>query len=84
MAQHIKTPPANPLVDQNPVDTLLHIQAVLVFLQENSAKATGEAELTPHESLVNTGQYAILKIVNDALDYEIDRLDHLERLRVVK
>jgi hypothetical protein len=34
-----------------------------------------ESDLTLNDVRVNTGHYALLKLVNDALDYEIHRLD---------
>jgi hypothetical protein len=69
------TVPANPLVDQHTIDTLIHIQAVLSFLQEYVSKTTEESDFTLNDVRVNTGHYALLKLVNDALDYEIHRLD---------
>jgi hypothetical protein len=69
------TIPANPLVDQHSIDTLIHIQAVLSFIQEYVSKTTEESDLTLNDVRVNTGHYALLKLVNDALDYEIHRLD---------
>ena len=69
------TIPANSLVDQHTVDTLIHIQAVLSFLQEYVSKTTEEADFSLNDVRVNTGHYALLKLVNDALDYEIHRLD---------
>ncbi len=69
--------PNNPLIDIHPIDTLVHVQAVLCFIQEYAAKSTedGELQLQPHNMRVNTGLYAVLKIVNQAIDYEIGRLD---------
>lgn len=72
-----KTPP-NPLVDQHPVDTLIHIQSVLALLQDYLAQTTHQPDITPDEAQVHTGHYAMLKLVNDALDFEIDRLDRTE------
>lgn len=77
-------PPYHPLVDDQPVDTLSHIQSLLSFAQEFTAKATEDAELTPYEIRVHTGLYAILKIVIEALNYEIDRLDYGSRLTIIK
>ena len=63
-----------PLIGEHPADTLSHIQATLTFIQEFAARSTEEPAITPYEVKVNTGLYAILKAVNDAIDYEIERL----------
>ncbi|MGH1486051.1 MAG: hypothetical protein ACRBCI_07500 [Cellvibrionaceae bacterium] len=63
-----------PLIGEHPADTLSHIQATLTFIQEFAARSTEEPTITPYEIRVNTGLYAILKAVNDAIDYEIERL----------
>ena len=63
-----------PLIGEHPADTLSHIQATLTFIQEFAARSTEEPAITPYEIRVNTGLYAILKAVNDAIDYEIERL----------
>lgn len=65
----------SPLIGKHPIDTLSHVQATLTFLQEFAARSTEEPELTAHEIRVNTGLYAILKTINDAVAYEIKRLD---------
>ncbi|MGH1485706.1 MAG: hypothetical protein ACRBCI_05745 [Cellvibrionaceae bacterium] len=78
------TPPSNPLVDDHPADTLMHIQALLTLAQEFSAKNTEEPSITAHEARVHTGLYALLKTANEALDYEIERLGNDRGLIVVK
>ena len=65
----------NPLIDEHPADTLVHVQSVLSFLQEYTAKSTESVETTPHNVRVNTGVYNVLRIVSDAIDFEIDRLE---------
>ena len=65
---------SRPLIGRHPADTLSHIQATLTFIQEFAARSTEEPEITPHEIRVNTGLYAILKAVNEAIEYEIKRL----------
>lgn len=65
--------PSNPLVNQHPIDTLVHIRAVLAFLQEYVSKTTEDPDLL--DAQINTGHYAVLQLVNDALEYEITRLD---------
>lgn len=67
--------PNNPLIDIHPIDTLVHVHAVLTFIQEYTAKTTEDDDLQPYNIQVNTGLYATLKIVNQAIDYEIGRLD---------
>ena len=68
-----------PLVGNHPTDTLSHIQATLTFVQEFAAKSTEEHEITPYEARISMGLYAILKTVNEAIDYEIERLDNYPR-----
>lgn len=68
-------PPSNPLIDQHPVDTLVHIQSVISFLQEYTSQNTCKMGISPKESRIHTGHYAVLKLVNDALEYEIERLE---------
>lgn len=75
--------PLNPLIDQHPVDTLIHIQSVLSFIQEYTARATEEPGITPYEARINTGLFTILKTVNDALHYEIERLENQQSLTMV-
>jgi hypothetical protein len=41
--------PFHPLIDEQPVDTLSHIQTMLRFAQESATKATVDTELTPHQ-----------------------------------
>lgn len=76
--------PSNPLIDQHPVDTLIHIQATLAFIQDYISKNTEDSDNTPHQARVHTGHHTLLRIVNDALDYEIDRLDKQMPLMVVQ
>ncbi|MEJ2417987.1 MAG: hypothetical protein P8Y45_13885 [Exilibacterium sp.] len=78
------TPSTHPLIDDQPVDTLSHVQTMLAFVQEFAAKATEDAQLTPHEIRVHAGLYALLKVVNEALDYEIERLERYCPLTIVK
>jgi len=84
MSKDKAIPRPNPLVDEHPIDTLLHVQAVLTFIQEYAAKSTEEAETNPHDVRINTGLYAILRTVNDAIDFEIDRLDGERYLTVIQ
>jgi hypothetical protein len=68
------TIPFHPLVDEQPADTLSHIQTMLTLAQELAAKTADDTEMTPYEMRIHTGLYALLRIVNEALDYEIERL----------
>jgi len=67
--------PSNPLVDQHTVDTLIHVQEVLAFLQNYLLKALEESDIIPHDVRVNSGHHTILRMVHDALEYEINRCD---------
>lgn len=75
-----KQKPLNPLVNQHPVDTLIHVQSIVALLQDHMIQNTQQADTTTDEVHINTGHYALLKTVNDALDYEIDRLDKMENI----
>jgi len=77
-------PPSNALVGEHPVDTLMQIQSVIAFLQQYTTQAADHPDMSPYHSLVNTGHHSILQLLQDALDYEIDRLDQLTVLRVLK
>lgn len=74
--------PSNSLIDQQPVDTLVHIHAVLSFLQNYAARSAEED--SAFNIQINTGLYAILKTVNEAIDYEIERLDEYQMFAAVK
>lgn len=78
------TKPFHPLIDDLPADTLAHIQTMLSFAQEFAARTADGAEMTPYETRIHTGLYALLRIVNEALDYEIERLAHYHPEKTVK
>lgn len=80
---HTKTP-NNPLVEQHPVDTLVQIQNVLSFLQDYITQSTEQADTNAKKVQINTGHYSVLKLVNDALDYEIERLEGMDTVRLVQ
>ncbi|MEO0442964.1 MAG: hypothetical protein AAFZ92_04375 [Pseudomonadota bacterium] len=72
-------PPTNALIDDHPVDTLSHIQSALTFIQEYAAKANEDVDITPYEIRVYSGLHALLKVINEAIDYEIGRLEQMDR-----
>lgn len=66
---------ANPLVDDNTSDTLINVQSVLLFVQEFAARLTEDASLSGEAVRANQGLHAILKTANNALMFEIKRLE---------
>jgi|GEM_PF-5091876 len=74
----------NPLIDEHPVDTLVHVQSVLSFLQEYTAQSMTGVEVTPNHVRINTGVYNVLRTVSDAIDFEIDRLENEINLVIVQ
>ena len=76
--------PFNPLVEQHPVDTLVQIQNVLTFVQDYVTHTTHQPDTSAKEVQINTGHYAVLKLVNDALDYEVERLEGMDTVRLVQ
>ncbi len=65
----------NALIEEHPEDTLVNIQSVLLFLQYlHSDLATSDATPSP---ISHHGLSLILKCSNDALAYEMDRLEML-------
>ena len=78
MSSTYAVPPINTLIDDHPIDTLSHIQSALTFIQEFAAKANEEVDSTPHELRVYSGLYALLKVINEAIDYEIGRLEAMD------
>ncbi len=75
--------PHNPLIDEHTVDTLTHIQEVLMFLQDYMFKYSEDADMALANPRVNTGHYTLLRLVNDALEYEINRSDQADSSRVM-
>lgn len=63
----------NPLIENSPEDTLLNIHSVLVFMQEFHAES--EFDQTPDNKINHSGLSLILKCTNEALYYEMDRLE---------
>ncbi len=74
----------NPLIDKHPVDTLLQIQSTLIFVQDYIAKIVEQSDISVQNVRTNAGLHAILKTVNAAIDYEIDRLENYQPLSIVK
>ena len=66
--------PFHPLIDEQPADTLSHIQTMLRFAQESATKATVDTELTPHQTRVYSKLNGLLRMINEAVEYEIERL----------
>lgn len=65
----------HPLIDEHPVDTLSHIQTMLRFAQESTTKACADIELTPHQARIYGQLSGVLKMMGEALAYEIERLE---------
>jgi hypothetical protein len=78
------TIPFHPLVDEQPADTLSHIHTMLSLAQELAAKTAEDTEMTPYETRIHTGFYALLRVVHEALDYEIERLQNYRPENSVK
>ena len=66
--------PFHPLIDEQPVDTLSYIQTMLRFAQESATKATVDTALTPHQIRVYSKLNGLLRMINEAVEYEIERL----------
>lgn len=66
--------PSNLLIEQQPIDTLVHIQSVLSLMQDYIQQPAEELLTSSNQSRVDNGHLMLLQLVNDALDYEIDRL----------
>ena len=62
--------PFHPLIDEQPVDTLAHIQTMLRFAQESATKATVDTALTPHQIRVYSKLNGLLRMINEAVEYE--------------
>jgi hypothetical protein len=63
----------NPLIEDNTEETLLNIHSVLTFIRElHTDNALDE---NPNDKIHHIGLSLILKCTNDALYYEIDRLE---------
>jgi hypothetical protein len=65
----------NPLIEISTEDTLLNIHSVLVFIQE--FHNNDEFSSTKSGRIDHCGISLILKCANEALNYEIDRLEKL-------
>lgn len=62
----------NPIIQDNPSDTLSNVQAILTTLQEFYC-AADLSQRSPDEN-VFCGLYWILRCTDNAIDYEIQRL----------
>lgn len=62
----------HPLIAEQPVDTLSHIQTLLRIAEEFTAQAAKGVEMSPHQTRV----YGLLKTAGEALAYEIKRLEN--------
>lgn len=65
----------HPLIDEQPVDTLSHIQTMLRFAQESTIKANVDTELTPRQARIYGQLSGVLRMIGEALEYEIERLE---------
>ncbi|MEO0442963.1 MAG: hypothetical protein AAFZ92_04370 [Pseudomonadota bacterium] len=65
----------NPLIDENPIDTLANIQAMLARIQtfaiDGVSANSREGKACPATDLYGR----LLIIIGDAINYEINRLD---------
>lgn len=68
----------NPLIEDNTEETLLNIHSVLLFLQHQ--KPSSEPNKIPNDQINQIGLSLILKCTNEALFYEIDRLEKDEQV----
>lgn len=66
--------PFHPLIDEQPADTLSHIQTMLRFAQESATKATIDTELTPYQTRIYSKLNGLLRMINEAVEYEMERL----------
>lgn len=78
------TIPFHPLIDEQPVDTLAHIQTMLRFAQESTIKAAVDTQLTAHQKQVYSKINGLLRMINEALDYEIERLEDYGPVEVLE
>ena len=67
--------PFHPLIDEQPAYTLLHIQTMLRFAQESTTQSIKDTEPTPHQTHLYSKVSGALRMVNEALEYEIERLE---------
>ena len=68
----------NPLIDNNPVDTLANIQSMLARIQTFIAKASTDNGLTPSFPSPSPGNQRYIRLmvmINEAIHYEIKRFD---------
>jgi NADPH-dependent 7-cyano-7-deazaguanine reductase QueF len=67
----------NPLIEQSPEDTLVNIHSVLLFVQEFHAES--EFNENTDNRIYYSGLSLIIKCVNEALYYEMDRLEKSDK-----
>ncbi len=74
------TIPFHPLIDEKPADTLTHIQMMLRFVQESAAQTTTQATqdktITIQQTRISNQLQGMISMINEALDYEIQRLEN--------
>ncbi len=63
----------NPLIQDNPADTLTNIEQVINFLQDYHL--THSQPDSPQQSDTHSGLFWVLRSVNQAIEFELERLD---------
>ncbi len=63
----------NPLIQDNPADTLSNIGQVITFLQDYHLSSS-EPD-SPQQSDVHSGLFWVLRSVNQAVEFELARLE---------
>ncbi|TDF35520.1 hypothetical protein EYS14_19065 [Alteromonadaceae bacterium M269] len=71
----------NPLIEATPEDTLLNIHSVLTLIQE--LHGNPDFSSMPNSRIGHCGLALILKCTNEALNYEIGRLEKLPERTVI-
>lgn len=63
----------NPLIEQSPIDTLMNIEQVVTFLEDyHLINSQPDA---PDQANTHNGLFWILRTVNQAIEFEIERMD---------
>lgn len=63
----------NPIIQDNPVDTLTNIEQVITFLQDYHLSSSQPD--SPQQSDSHSGLFWVLQSVNQAIEFELARLE---------